>query len=96
MNIVITDYTFPDLALEQSIIEKAGHTLTEKASTEPLSVGDSPPAIDRSRRPLPDGPDEIHRRGHTAAVWADRCHWALAAGSADHYPTRACFLDEPR
>ncbi len=35
MNIVITDYTFPDLALEQAIIEKAGHTLTaQQCKTE--------------------------------------------------------------
>ena len=35
MKIVITDYTFPDLALEQAIIEKAGHTLTaQQCKTE--------------------------------------------------------------
>ena len=35
MKIVITDYTFPDLSLEQAIIEKAGHTLTaQQCKTE--------------------------------------------------------------
>ena len=35
MNIVITDYTFPDLTLEKTIIEQAGHTLTaQQCKTE--------------------------------------------------------------